>query len=135
MDIKKGLFRYKEAQRGWVVPLQSSEALLEVAAKVRDSKIREFDCFTPFPIHNLEKAMGLSRSWVPFITLIFGIFGALLAFFFMTYVDSFDWPMNIGGKPHHSWPAYIPITFELTVLLGGLATQWGVLLSWVHWEK
>ena len=126
-DIKKGLFRYGEVKQGWIVSFESGEDLLKAAAQVRDSKIKEFDCFTPFPMHGLEEAMGLGRSWVPFITLVFGMLGAIIAFSFMTYVDSFDWPMNIGGKPHHAWPAYIPITFELMVLFGGLATAGSVI--------
>ena len=126
--IRKGLFQYKEAKKGWVISLKSGEDLLKAAAKVRDSRVKEFDCFTPFPMHGLEEAMGLGRSWVPFITLVFGLLGALTAFGFMSYIDLFAWPMNIGGKPYYAWPAYIPITFELTVLFGGLATAGSVII-------
>ena len=127
-DIKKGLYRFQETDQGWVVSIRNARDLLKAAERARDSKkISNFDCFSPFPIHGLEKAMGLSRSWVPFVTLIFGLLGCFAIFAFMTYVDVISWPMNIGGKPNFAWPAYIPITFEIMVLSAGLASVAAVI--------
>ncbi len=127
--ILKGLYPYKEVNTGWYIQLDTASDLLKVAKNVRDSeKVKDFDCFTPFPIHGLEEAMGLSRSWLPFITLKFGIIGALTAITFMTYVDIISWPTIVGGKPFWSWPAYIPITFELMVLFAGLSTVGAVIV-------
>ncbi len=127
-EIKKGLYRYKEIDGGWVISIKNAPNLLKAAEKIRDAQqISYFDCFSPFPIHGLEKAMGLNRSWVPFFTLIFGLIGCVFAFSFMSYIDIFSWPMNIGGKPHFAWPAYIPITFEITILFAGLATVGAVV--------
>jgi len=121
-DIKKGLYRYEEPDKGWVAKIKSAEALLKAAEAIRDSGIKRFDCFTPFPMHDLQKAMGLSRSWLPFFSLLGGLTGASFAFSAMSYIDLVDWPVIHGGKPHFAWPAYVPITFELTILFAAFAT-------------
>ncbi len=127
-EIKKGLFSYKEVKQGWMVSIKSASDLLKAAEKARDSQsVSNFDCFSPFPIHGIEKAMGLGRSWLPLFTLLFGLLGCISIFAFMSYVDIFDWPMNVGGKPYFAWPAYIPITFEVTVLSAGLASVFAVI--------
>lgn len=126
-EIKEGLFRYEEADKGWVALVKDARTLLKAAEKVRDAGVKSFDCFSPFPIHGLEKAMGLPRSWVPFITLLFGLLGASFGFLAMTYIANVDWPIVYGGKPFFAWPSYIPVTFELTILLGGLATVGSVI--------
>ncbi|MES0488769.1 MAG: DUF3341 domain-containing protein [Leptospirales bacterium] len=121
-EIKKGLFRYEEAVGGWVATIKSAADLLKAAEKVKEAGVKKFDCFSPFPIHGLEKAMGLSRSWVPFITLIFGLSGGVIGFLLMTWIETSDWPVLHGGKPLWAWPAFIPITFELTILFGAFST-------------
>ena len=121
-EIKKGLFRYEEPKGGWVVTIKDAGKLLKAAEKVRDAGIKHFDCFTPFPMHGLEKAMGLPRSWVPLFSLIGGLTGLTFAFSAMTYIESFFWPMIHGGKPLFAWPAYVPIMFEMTILFSAFAT-------------
>ncbi|MDH4261639.1 MAG: DUF3341 domain-containing protein [Spirochaetia bacterium] len=121
-DVKKGLYRYEEPDKGWVIVIKDAESLIKGAEKVRDAGIKRFDCFTPFPIHNLQEAMGLSRSWVPFISAIGALTGGTFAFSSMTWIDTSSWPRIIGGKPPFSWPIYLPITFELTVLFTAFAT-------------
>lgn len=103
------------------------ESLMEATEKVRDSQYKDFDCFTPYPIHGLEKAQGLSRSRVPYVTGVFAFTGTTLAFLWQYSAHVKWWPHNIGGKPLNSLPAYVPIIFELSVLLGGLATFFGML--------
>ncbi|RME87841.1 MAG: DUF3341 domain-containing protein [Candidatus Hydrogenedentota bacterium] len=120
--IKEGLFRYQEADHGYIARFSDVHKFLKAVENARDAGVKELDTFTPFPIHGLEKAMGIKRSWINFWTLVFGLCGVTAAFSFMVFVDVFNWPMNIGGKPHFAWPAYIPISFELTVLFGGLGT-------------
>jgi len=121
-DIKKGLYRYEEPNGGWVATVKDAPALLKAAEKARDAGVKDFDVFSPFPIHGLEKAMGLSRSWIPFFSLCGGIFGATFAFASMTLIDVFSWTIIHGGKPAWPWPAYIPITFELMVLFTAFFT-------------
>jgi mono/diheme cytochrome c family protein len=82
----------------------------------------KFDVNSPYPIHGIERAMNLKPSKIGFVTLFIGLGGAAFAFLFMTWVTSMDYPLIIGGKPFFTWPAFIPITFEVTVLSAALAT-------------
>ncbi len=101
---------------------EGPSALIDATAKVRDARYQYFDTFTPFPVHGLEAAQGLRRSPIPYITFIAGLTGGSLAFLFQYWTSAVDWPLNVGGKPFNSWPAFIPICFELTVLFAGLST-------------
>jgi hypothetical protein len=96
--------------------------LIAATAKVRDQNYQYFDAFTPYPIHGLDAAQGLKRSPLPFVTFGAGLTGFCLAFLLQYWTSAVDWPLNVGGKPLNSWPAFVPILFELTVLLAGLAT-------------
>ncbi len=96
--------------------------VLKAAAAVRDAGFKKFDALTPFPVHGMDDAMGLKASWLPWVTFIGGTTGCITALAFQWYVAAYDWPLIIGGKPFFSLPAFIPITFELTILFGGLAT-------------
>ena len=95
---------------------------LAAAARVRDAGWTHFDMLTPFPVHGMEDAMGQKRSWIPWATLGLAAFGILFAQGFQNYVMVWDWPMNFGGKPHASWPAFVPITFELMVLCAAIGS-------------
>ncbi len=97
--------------------------LVDAIEKVRQKlKIKNLDAFTPFPLHEVIHALGIKRSKIPFVTLLMGLIGMILGFGFQSWTMAIDWPINIGGKPYISWPAFIPITFELTILIGGLST-------------
>ena len=110
------------SERGLVALFKRPDQLIRAAEQIRNHKITRFDCFTPYPIHGLDKAMGLARSWIPRVTLLFGIFGCLAGFGMQYWMSAVDWPLNVGGKPLNSWPAFIPITFECTILFSGIAT-------------
>ncbi len=97
-------------------------ALVEATAKVREANYSSFDVFTPYPVHGLDAAQGLKRSPLPYVTFVAGATGFMLACILQGWTSVIDWPLNVGGKPFWSWPAFVPIMFELTVLLGGLAT-------------
>jgi hypothetical protein len=88
---------------------------------------RRFESYSPFPIEGLSEAMGLKRNAVPLITLIGGLCGGLGAFALEYWVAVIAYPQNIGGRPLNSWPAFIPVTFELTVLGAALAAVFGML--------
>ena len=96
--------------------------LMEATKKSRDAKWESFDAFSPFPVHGLEKAQGLRRSPLPYVTLIFGLVGFCCAFLLQYGTSVWSWPLNVGGKPFNSWPAFVPVLFELTVLLAALST-------------
>src|SRR5579884_1442755 len=105
-----------------VARFSDPEALLQAVAAVRKADFRVYDVYAPYPIHGLDAAMNIRRTRLPFVTLLVGAGAGLMALLFQFYTTVWDWPMNIGGKPDNSTLAFIPITFELTVLLGGLAT-------------
>lgn len=104
------------------------ESLIEATHKVRESNFgKNFDCFTPYPVHGLESAQGLPRSRVPYVTGVFAFTGTTLAFLWEYNASKEWWPHLIGGKPFNSLPAFVPIIFELSILLGGLATFFAML--------
>jgi hypothetical protein len=91
-------------------------ALFDAVKKVRKSGYKLHDVYTPFPIHGLDKAMGLRDTSIHTAGFLYAIFGTTSMLSFMTWCFTTDWPWNIGGKPHFALPAWIPITFEFTVL-------------------
>lgn len=100
---------------------QPSE-ILEAARKARARGFKNFDTFTPFPVHGMDDAMGITRSKLPYLSFIAGAIGLVVALKLTVWTHLFSWPMNIGGKPLFALPAYIPIMFELTVLFAGVTT-------------
>ena len=98
-----------------------SETLLEGVKKLREKDIKIKDVYTPYPVHHLDKALGLKRSLLPKTGLIAGIIGAAGAFLFQTWVFTVDYPVDIGGKPQFAFPSFIPLTFELGVLFASVA--------------
>ncbi|OFZ19624.1 MAG: hypothetical protein A2X94_17435 [Bdellovibrionales bacterium GWB1_55_8] len=97
-------------------------ALLEATRQVRDANFARFDSFTPYPVHGMDAAQGIKRSRIPYVTFVAGLCGFLFAFWFQYWTMAVDWPLNVGGKPFNSWPAFVPVMFELTVLVAGLST-------------
>ncbi len=103
--------------RKFVVGLFDDEKVLFPAVKeVRKAGFKLHDVYTPFPVHGLDKAMGLRETSLHTAGFIYGITGTTIALSFMGWVFSSNWPLNIGGKPYFPLPAFIPITFEFTVL-------------------
>lgn len=92
------------------------EILLTAVQKAKDAHLDIMDVYSPFPVHGLDPIMGLKESRLHQAGFIYGSMGTLTAFLFMTWVFTRDWPVIFGGKPYWSVPAFIPITFELTVL-------------------
>ncbi|MBC9931431.1 DUF3341 domain-containing protein [Chitinophaga qingshengii] len=109
------------AVKNFVVGLFDDEAVLFPAVKkVRTAGYKLHDVYTPFPVHGLDHAMGLRETSLHTAGFIYGITGTTTALTFMSWVFNVDWPLNIGGKPHFPLPAFIPITFELTVLFAAV---------------
>ncbi len=107
---------------------QDPNALIKATKKVREANYQSFDAFTPYPVHGLDAAQGLKRSPLPFVTFAAGITGCSLGFLLQYWTSAVDWPLIVGGKPFNSWPAFVPVMFECTILFAGLATVAGMFL-------
>ena len=112
---------------GVVGEFETPEKLIHAVEKVREAGYRRFEAYSPFPVEGLSQAMGLKRNLVPLITLIGGLTGGIGGFGFQYWVAAITYPLNIGGRPFNSWPAFIPVTFELTILGASLAAVFGIL--------
>lgn len=111
---------------GVVAEFTSPEALLAAAVRTR-REFRDVEAFTPYSVDGLADALGFTRTGVPAITLAGGIVGGVGAYVLQWYTAVIDYPINAGGRPLHSWPSFIPATFELAVLGAALAAFFGFL--------
>jgi hypothetical protein len=102
--------------------------LFNAVRRVRKSGYKLHDVYTPFPIHGLDREMGLRDTSIHTAGFIYGISGTTIALAFMTWVFTKDWPLNIGGKPHFALPAWVPIMFEFTVLCAAV----GMVLTFCY---
>jgi len=112
---------------GVVAEFPTPHELIHAVEKTREAGYRRIEAYTPFPVEGLAEALALKRNNVPLITLIGGLTGGLGGFFFQYWVSVSAYPLNIGGRPLNSWPAFIPVTFELTVLGAALSAVFGML--------
>lgn len=112
---------------GLMAEFNTVDELLDAAHRTYAEGYRRIDAFTPFPVEGLAEAIGFHKTRVPLICLIGGLVGCSGGFFLQWWPNVIGYPLNIGGKPFNSWPAFIPITFELTILCAGLFTVFGML--------
>jgi hypothetical protein len=112
---------------GYLAEYRDPELLVEAAKRAYEAGYRKMDAYSPFPVEGLAEAIGFTHNRMPLIVLIGGVLGALTAFGMMTYSSVYAYPLNVGGRPLLSWPAFIPITFELTVLFAAFAAVFGML--------
>ena len=112
---------------GLIAEFDNPTALVNATRAAREKGHRKLDAFSPFPIEGLTDALHLHKNWLPLIVLGGGITGGLTGFLLEYYVTVINFPINIGGRPLDSWPSYIIITFELTILFGALSAVLGML--------
>jgi mono/diheme cytochrome c family protein len=106
----------------------SPDKIIDAARKTESAGYSKFDVNTPYPVHGMDKAMGLKPSTLGYVTLFFGFSAAAFILLFMWWTLTRNYPMIIGGKPYFALPAFIPITFESTVLLAAISTFLGILV-------
>jgi hypothetical protein len=112
---------------GLLAEFTDADELVAAARHAREAGYRRMEAYSPIPVHGLTEALGQTPTRLPLITFIGGALGAISGYAMQYYANVIDYPLNVGGRPYDSWPAYAPIIFELTVLGAALSTVLGML--------
>jgi hypothetical protein len=112
---------------GLLAEFDEPDKLTAATEQVYAAGYRDFEAYSPMPVSGLPDAVGFPRSRMPLVVLIGGIVGCLTGFGMQYYLTAIDYPLNIGGRPLNSWPSFVPVTFELTVLFAALSAVLGML--------
>ena len=113
---------------GLIAEYDEPEQLLQAAEKARDHGFTRLDAYTPFPIHGLYDALGHGKTRLQWLVLIAGIIGGVGGFWMQYYANVIDLPWNVGGRPLNSWPSFMPVAFELSILFAALTAVIGMLV-------
>jgi hypothetical protein len=111
---------------GVMAEFETANQLLEATRRARQAGYRDMDAYTPYPVEGLATELGMPRTRVPFVILAAGLVGAAAGFLMQYWSMAVDYPFNVGGRPYNSWPVFIPITFEVTVLVAAFAAILGM---------
>lgn len=112
---------------GLLAQFDDPNALVESTRRMREAGYQRIDAYSPFPIEELSEALALRRTRLPLLVLLGGVTGALVGYGMQYYTAVLDYPLNVGGRPLHSWPAFIPVTFEMIILTAALVAVLGML--------
>ena len=112
---------------GLMAEFDSPTDLVRAAQRAHDEGYRRMDAYTPFPIEELSEAIGFHHTRLPLVVLVGGILGCLGGYGLQYWVSAIAYPVNVGGRPYNSWPSFIPVTFETTVLVAALSAVLGML--------
>ena len=126
--VAHGHRRGAHALYGIMAEFDNPSALVAAARRTHEAGYRRINGYSPYPIEELDEAIGFTRTTLPLIVLAGGILGGLGGFFMQYWMEVIDYPLNVGGKPFNSWPAFIPITFECTVLVAAFSAVLGMLV-------
>ena len=112
---------------GIMAEFDTPDNVVIAARKTYDAGYRKVDAYSPFPIEELAEAIGFHHNGVPLVVLVGGILGGLSGYLLQWWINTISYPTNIGGRPLNSWPSFIVVTFEMTILFAGLAAVFGML--------
>lgn len=117
----------KHAIYGLMAEFDNPGDLVHATNESRKRGFKEMDAYSPYPIEELADAIGFHKHELPMIVLTGGILGLLSGYFMQYFISAVDYPLNIGGRPFHSWVAFIPVSFECTILLAAFSAVFGML--------
>jgi len=109
-------------QKGLAAIFESEQSILAAAKKMREMGMDKFEAITPYPVHGMEDACGIKRSFIPYVAFGAGLAGLTAGTLLTWWTSAVSWPINVGGKPFFSLPAFVPVMFELTILFSALAS-------------
>lgn len=112
---------------GLLAEFENPTDLLRAAEAVHESGYRRVDAYSPFPVEGLAEALRFRRTGLPIVVFVAGLVGGITGFVLQYYPSVIDYPVNVGGRPLNSWPAFIPVTFEMTILIAALVTVLAML--------
>jgi len=112
---------------GIMAEFTSAQDLVVAARRTYEAGYRKIDAYSPFPVEELAEAIGFHKNYVPLVTLIGAITGGVLGYLMQYWVAAITYPTNVGGRPYNSWPSFIIITFEMTILFGAISAVFGML--------
>jgi len=112
---------------GLMAEFDTASDLVAAAHHTHEAGYQKIDAYSPFPIEELAEAIGFHKNGVPLVVLAGGILGGLSGYLMQYWIATSSYPVNVGGRPYHSWPAFIIVTFEMTILFAGIAAVFGML--------
>lgn len=112
---------------GLLAEFDTTTEVVHAAERVRDAGFTKTDAFSPFPIHEMDEALGIKRTILPYLAFAGGITGLCLGVGLQVFIHYIDYPLNIGGRPYISVPSFVPPAYELTILLAGITSVFGML--------
>ncbi len=115
------------ATYGLLAEFETPTQLVDATRRAHAAGYRKMDAYSPFPIEEVSDALGFHKTNVPLVVLVGGILGGLGGYLLQWWIHTIGYPTNVGGRPFHSWPSFIIVTFEMTVLFAGLAALFGML--------
>lgn len=112
---------------GLLAEFDSVDSVISAAHKVYSAGYRKIDAYSPFPLEELSEAIGFQKNGVALVCLVGGLLGCTAAYVLQYWINTIAYPVNVAGRPLHSWPSFIIVTFEMTILFSGLSAVFGML--------
>src|SRR5437016_4260978 len=112
---------------GLMAEFKDPDQLLKAAESVHAEGYRKVDAYTPFPVHGLDDALAIHDPRVPWVIFLSGLSGGAFGYWLQWWISTTDYPWNVGGRPFHSWPQFIPVTFECVILAASFGAFLGML--------